>query len=301
MTKIGRNETCPCGSGIKYKRCHYRRIFTHQSKRFTISVKHKDVFYKVLNLVFYQNKNTNKESIIISFPYHSNSKGLLSSITFPRNKKTVKKLSFIPGGKVTSHKIKYSYWEDGNTHFSQDGKIYTFKNKYLSDTLDNSIGHIFTIQFKGLKGFKIKEDIKKYTTKEIDLDIDLQNEAEDSIKITGWWYNSLVVHPQREEFKKVYILKQDEGFSSLCFPLEAPVGSQLSGKILFLCVRKEFMTKEKGTHLLFIGGFDKKIISNNINNDLHFLGMLYPARNYNDLKNKIGSVDLPLNNKNLSF
>lgn len=291
MNKIGVNELCPCGSGLKYKKCHLGKIFTFKSKNFTVSAKKNGRQYKLFKISFHNTKNTDKASIIISFPYHKNSNGLLSLATFPANTLKVDKLSLIPGGKVTSHKIKYSHWSDGNVHFSQDGKIFTFK-KEPSDSLDRGIGHIFTAQFKGVKGFEEKIDEKKINDKEIDLDIDIENIDDDSLKITGWWYEYSTVHSNKNEFNTIYAFEQDDGLKSMCFALQPPPEYPLSNMVLFLCVRKEFMTKERGTHVLFLGGFDKREISKDFRNDAHFLAMIYPARNYKQLRSQIGSVDL---------
>lgn len=56
-------------------------------------------------------------------------------------------LSLIDGGKVTSHKVKYSHHPDGRTHFSQDGKIFTKVIK-SSASFDEVDGHLFTVQFQ---------------------------------------------------------------------------------------------------------------------------------------------------------
>ncbi len=301
MNKIGRNDQCPCDSGKKYKKCHYRKLFGYESEKITVSINRNGISYKIFKIIFHNTKSSQKASIIISFPYHKNSKGLISLATFPGKKIKIKKLSLVSGGKVTSHKIKYTHWSDGSVHFSQDGKIYTLK-KETSDNLLSSIGHIFTIQIKGLKGFETRSIEKKANIKETDIELNLnaKDEADDSIKLTGWWYASEVIHPTTDEYKKNYIFKQKEGFESICCALEPPKTSPLNKMILLLCARREFMTKEKGSHLLFIGGFDKREKSKDINNDLHFLSMLYPARNYEVLKKQIGTIDLPIAQKDLN-
>jgi len=297
--KIGRNDPCPCGSGKKYKKCHRGKIFAHQAEKFTIIVKKNSKLYKICKIVFHQTKDKKQAAIFVSFPYHKNSKGLLSLMTFPKNTRKVDKLSLVPGGKVTSHRVKYTHWSDGNVHFSQDKKIYT-KIKKTSDPLSKATGHLFSIQVKGVEGFEIKTNAKSYSKKEIDLDFDLRQDPDDSIKITGWWYDSSTIHPQSDQFATVYKFVQKEGFVNTCFALEAPSDYQFSGKILFLCVRNEFVTKKKGTQLLFIGGFDERERASNISNDLQFLAMSYPVKNYNQLKDKIGSVDFD-NSLNLNL
>lgn len=293
MRGIGRNDPCPCGSGIKYKKCHLGKVFCFQSENFTISAKREGKVHKLFKLTFHHKKGTDRASIIVSFPYHKNSQGLLSSVIFPRNTKKVDKLSLVLGGKVTSHRVKYSHWSDGNVHFSQDGKIYTLR-KNPSDDLNKDIGHIFTVAIKGVNGFEVKTDVKKYSPREIDLSFDLRSDEDDSLKITGWWHDLGRVHPKTSEFKRVYYYKQDDGPTNICFAIQPPASSPLSNKVLFLCVRKEFMTKEKGTHLLFLGGYDKSHISKDIHKDFHFLAMKYPARNYKKLLGEVGTADLPV-------
>jgi len=296
--KIGKNDPCPCRSGKKYKKCHYGKFFTHQAEKYVFSVKKGGKSYKVFQLFFHYSKKQNKSAIFLSFPYHKNSKGLLSHVIFPKNKRQVAKLSLKIGAKVTSHKVKYTHWQDGGVHFSQDKKIYTLK-KDPSDSLEGSIGHLFTIQLKGVKDFEIKRDEKKYSLKQTDLDFDLKDEPDDSIKFTGWWYDSSNVKTTSDKYSRVYILTQGEGVKNQCFVLQPPSDSPLANKLLFLCARKEFMTKEKGTQLLMLGGFDKRKIFNDLGKDFKFLGMLYPARSYEKLKQTIGSIDFP--SKELSF
>ena len=300
MNNIGRNELCPCGSGKKYKKCHYRKLFGYESEKITVCINRNGTSYKIFKIIFHNTKDSQKASIIISFPYHKNNNGLISLATFPGKKTKIKRLSLVNGGKVTSHKIKYTHWSDGNVHFSQDGKIYTLK-KEPSDSLNSSIGHIFTIQLKGLTGFETRLTEKRLNSKETDIELNLPaKDEDDSIKLTGWWYASEVIHPVTDEYKKNYIFKQKEGIESICCALESPKTSPLNNMILLLCARREFMTKEKGSHLLFIGGFDKKDKSKDINNDLHFLSMLYPARNYEVLKKQIGTIDLPISQKDFN-
>lgn len=287
--KIGRNDPCPCGSGQKYKRCHDGKVFTHQAERFTVCAKHKGLTYKLFDLRFHVNKQ-GQSGLFVLFPYHKNAKGLLSVTTFPANHKHLKKLSLVPGGRVTSHKVKFSHWADGNVHFSQSGKIFTYGKK-LSNPLTEGIGHLFTIHLKGLKGFETKDDEKEYSTQKIDLDVDLLESNDDTVKFVAWWYDYSMVHPSNHRFTRNYLFKSNNGETHWCFALQAPKTNPLSDKVLFLSSSTEFMTKEKGSHLLFAGGFDKKEISNDITKDMQFLSMLYPARNYEKMKKQIGSVD----------
>ncbi|MFZ2664147.1 MAG: SEC-C domain-containing protein [Patescibacteria group bacterium] len=290
MQKIGRNDPCPCGSNSKYKHCHEGKLFTFKAERFNIAAKKDGKTFKLFNIAFNQNRN-GQASIIVSFPYLKESQGLLSVATFPKNLTRIEQLSLEPGGKVTSHKIKYSHWMDGNVHFSQDGKIYTLK-KDPSDSLVNGVGHLFTIHIKDITGFEEKVDAKEFTSKIIDLDVEMIDKDKDTVKFTAWWYKETVIHPPRAEFSRIYNFKQEEGVISKGFALQAPDCSPLTESILLLCARQEHLTEDPGSHILFLGGFDKREIFKDLSKDFKFLAMMYPAMDYEDLKTRLGSVDL---------
>lgn len=293
MNKLGRNELCPCGSGKKYKHCHENKLFAFESQRYVVSVRNNNTLYKIFDIVFNQNRKR-QASIIVSFPYVSNSQGLLSVVTFPKNNRTMDKISLEPGGKVTSHRIKYSHWSDGAVHFSQDGKIFSLK-KDASDPLTSGIGHIFSVHIKDYKSFPKLNTKKELSSKKVDLDFEIKEDDKDSIKFVAWWYNEKTLHPPRAEYTRIYNFKQDEGIVSTCFALKSPAGSLLNNCVLMLCGRIEHLTDDIGSHLVFIGGFDKKVIAKDLTQDLKFLALMYPAQNYEELKNKLGSVDREVN------
>jgi hypothetical protein len=57
---------------------------------------------------------------------------------------------------------------------------------------------------------------------------------------------------------------------------------------------QEYKTSDtKKSFLTFVGGFDSKEIINNYQVDTSFLIMTCPADNYEELKDTIGSLDLP--------
>lgn len=292
---VKRNDLCPCGSGLKFKKCHLGKIVPHISKNFVISVRKDKEVFKIFQINFHQNIK-GQASIIVSLPYFKKTLGLLSRMTYPANTRKVDKISMKIGGRTTSHAVKFSHWLDGNTHFSQDGKVFTtIRNS--SNTLNSSIGHLFTLQIQGLDGFNLKDDDKRKTLDKTDLDVTLEDEIK-SIKFTAWWYDSSVVHDSGNHYGNPYFFKRDNGVVDKAFALRAPQGSPLSDKILFLSFSAmPFLTKERGSHLLFLGGFDPKEIFNDISNDFHFLSALYPARNYKKLVQEVGSIDIIQNLK----
>ena len=291
--KVGNNDPCPCGSGKKFKKCHRGAVATFKSERFVISVKVNGKIYKAFAIRFYENENKNVSGIQVDFPYKKKSRGLLSLATMPANVVRKDKLSLLPGGKVTSHNVKYSHWSDGQVHFSGSGKIFRTHSK-TSFPLSTSIGHLFTVQLKGFRGFQRKIDEKKTSVRQFDLDVDMGGFTNESVKITAWWYEVTKLRVYGNQVPSRYSFVSDRGEQYTCFALEAPAGHRLSGKVLLLCFRREpHMTNEKGSHILFMGGFDTADIWKNLSRDYHFLTLLYPVRNYAKTLATIGSCDFP--------
>ncbi len=60
-------------------------------------------------------------SLFIHFPYFQHRTGILSSSEIPATGGRKADVNLEHGGKVTSHRVKYSHHPDGRAHFSQDG------------------------------------------------------------------------------------------------------------------------------------------------------------------------------------
>lgn len=119
------------------------------SDRIVIAIETPTMRRKIFQIVFHKRDG----SIFLVFPYYKHTEGLLTLATMDRKKVYPGSLSLVDGGKVTSHKVKYSHHPDGETHFSQDRKIYTVVRKKSPSFLELD-GHIFTVQFQGLSDFQ---------------------------------------------------------------------------------------------------------------------------------------------------
>lgn len=273
------------------------KLPTIRSERFSISIKINDETYKIFQIVFHSGNKSRETYNLITFPYFSEPKGLLSRLTFPANKVTAPSLSFIPEGRVTSHLVKYSHPIDGNAHFSGDGKIITsIKNK--SKRLDVSHGHMFTIQMQGIQSFELREGEKKLNDKRIDLDFEFSNGIPEAVKFIGWWLKATDIKgnineklPKQPHFA---FREQNGSFKETGFIISPPENSPLGDfALLVSCQSIPKLNVEGKPMFSFIGGFDE---NNRIDQDLHFLGCVYPASDYDNLLKTIGSADLILKN-----
>lgn len=263
---------------------------TLRAKKFGVIIKNKDLSFKIFDIKFHRNSK-NQFGIFVNFPYFSKNRGILSKLTFPANTRKVDRMSLTKVGKLVTHLVKYSHWEDGNTHFSQDGRILT-KIKNLSNPLNCTADHIFTVMFQDLKGFKnILNYKKELSNNKIDIDFIYSDDLPHAIKITGWWFEDKDINQNKKIGGPQVIMKINNTYKSGIL-ISPPDRYKYSNFALFIAIEKlEFLTKEKGTHLSFIGGFDPKRIFNDFTKDLHFISFIYPVRGYDKLITQIENID----------
>ncbi len=258
-----------------------------RSNEISVLAKTNEQFSELFKIIFYKNSH-NKSALFITFPYFNLNNGIVSKLVFPGGKKSVDALSLEETGSLTTHMVKYSHWEDGNTHFSQDGKVYS-KIRNLSTPLNEAAGHIFTIQLQGLSGFSKRHDLsKRLSRNKTDIDFTI-NSTFDALKFSGWWFdtagmvqNVQLGGPQMQIRLKDGTLKQ--GFAL------GPDDPIYPEAFLFLSceiIPKLNMTDE--TLLTFIGGFDKTA---RLEDDATFLSFIYPVTNYEELLKKLPTIDL---------
>ncbi len=269
-------------------------IVSLESKKFSIAIKVNGIAYEIFDIIFHTKGDKSSAFLAVSLPDFYKTTGLVTKLVMPANKRKFAKLSLIPGGKVTSHIVKYTHWLDGNTHFSQDGKVYT-SMRNVSDRLDQSIGHIFTITMKGFLAFRKRDESKKKADiKRMDLEFDAGAETPPSVKFVGYWYKKEVVHLTRPPEKNgAYVFLRAGKPVLNCWAISPPPDSLLSEYVLLLTgERIPAITRERGSRFSFMGGFDEKSVRDDISKDLHLLVSSYPARNFNGLLKKIGTIDL---------
>lgn len=238
-------------------------------------------------------------SIYITFPYYKHAKGLVSLIRISKENRSPWEVSLIENGsygKVTSHLVKVSHHLSGQVNVSLTGKIFTIIKKQ-SFELSKDSGHLFTVQFQGLEDFEelilLKKDYlyRKFV---------LKDKKYDAFKIVGFWY-SLNEFKNRlkdidyEELKDKYDaikFTSQMGYKGTMYIIKSNLEATKDFWLCLYCVPLEKIDKNNYSTLTFLGGFDKKEIVNDLTKDTYFIGMIYPAENYEELKEKIGSIDI---------
>lgn len=258
--------------GKRYSK--FNNIEVIQNNKFTVRIVYKGEIFKIFKIIFHK-----EGGIFISLPYYKNSEGIVSEVILPANKMPPYQISLQePLGKVTSHKVKYSHPPDGRVHFSQDGKVFSyFKENRKALPLSMNIGHLFTIMLQNLIDFD-----KDYSLKQDKQFVDfVTNDKEiEALKIVGEWR----INPNYNFFHKKQKVNNKV--------IGPPINMLFHDHFLLLNIYKiQTFCKDNKSCLLFIGGFDPKIIADDLRKNFYCLAALYPASNYTELKKRIGSID----------
>lgn len=239
-------------------------------------------------------------SIYITFPYYKHTKGLVSIVKFPKGNRKKDNISLVDNGskgKVTSHLIKVSHHVSGQTNISLSGKVFTIIKK-TSLELKKDSGHLFTVQFQGLEDF---EELKKVENAYIYKYFIVNDKNFDAFKIVGFWYTPAEFMKRLHDidYKTLINGKYDSikmtssmGYNGMTYIIKSDTEATKNYWLCLYCVPLEKIDKNNYSVLTFLGGFDKPEIANNIDLDTYFIGMIYPAENYDELKERIGSIDI---------
>jgi len=265
-----------------------------RAERIVIAIRTPKVYSKVIQILFGQSDG----SVYVNFPYFTQSSGLISILTLAGGISYPTSGDLVPGGKVTSHLVKYSHHPDGRVHFSQDGKVKSTVRKQ-SIPLNIAEGHLFTVQLQGLHGFEavnLNKDFRTLPSRKSVATFELQKSTinYEAFKLLGRWHS-----------RKVFEQGIVGDISGPLIPAMKPDGQIVPGILVsaphnypfsdhFLLVTIENipkLTQDEDTTLTFIGGFDPPSVIQNPGQSTSFLALVYPATDYSVLRSRIGNAD----------
>lgn len=271
---------------------------TYRSEKFIVVVHAGSFRSKLLQVIFRKNG-----SIFVDFPFFAHTNGVVSLVTYPANAKPPIDLSFLDNGKVTSHLVKFSYPPDGNAHFSQDGKVFT-KVRKACPPIHKVEGHFFTVQIQGLASFdqfELGNEKISSPEKRAFVEANCRNTMPRGIKIIGMLYSRSNMRSRTSgRFGGPIITTQDTKGNlrqgCICAPpMERGFDQDIN--LLLTCEAIPKINKSNLATLSFIGGFDEKLVVEDLAKDSTFLSLVYPAENVEELIQKIGSIDFTINSQ----
>ena len=263
-----------------------------RSERFVISVECGSLRRKIFQCQFAKQDG----SVFVNFPYFRHSEGVVSLVDWPGGQPTTT-LSLETAGRVSSHLVKYAHHPSGRAHFSQDGKVLTLIKKDALPLAELE-GHLFTLQVHGLEGFEALDEAELNeapSLKRTGVRFTLGPECPGSVKFVGMLYRDTtlerrsadgIVHPAMQ-------LKRPDGSTLNGFVCSQVLGRP--GHERCLLIYSESMPKldqSRESSMLFVGGFDSAAAMNDVERAVSFLAFSYPAENVDDLRRRLGSIDL---------
>jgi len=228
-------------------------------------------------------------SIYVFFPGFEKTEGVLCRARMIAGQSGQTTLDLTENGRVTAHLVKYAHHPDGEAHFSQDGKVKT-EVRRKSVPLQKQRGHLFTIQIQNIQSFRLLP-----TPRKDQLTLELPSNIR-ALKITGWRYPfSDLKLPEgvvpTGSPKGVQTPDGTERVGLFVAPLE---GEPFDDVVLFLAVEETpLLSEDNAPHLIFVGGFDPAAVALNHSVDTEFLAFSYPCSDFKELKERIGTIDLP--------
>jgi hypothetical protein len=258
-----------------------------RSERVVCTVKTGDLRMKAFQIGF-QGDGT----LFAHFPYFLHRAGILSSSEIPATGQRKADVNIEHGGKVTSHRVKYSHHPDSRAHFSQDKRIFTTIRRQ-SVSLDNQNGHIFSLHIQGMHALDAASAIKdaptiSSTRSVIDFPIPPTAEA---IKFVGRWLDEskLAVSEPNATVGPRLTMFAPNGDLIDAILLESPF-SHSTHMLAINCVPISRLGPEPEI-FQFVGGFDPQEIMTDTAKKAGFLAFLYPVSDADTLRKRLGSVD----------
>ncbi|HAT7746056.1 TPA: hypothetical protein JAZ38_01680 [Legionella pneumophila] len=233
-------------------------------------------------------------TIYVHFPYQPEKNGILGEVELKPQKKPEYTFSLLESGKVTSHKVKYSHHPDGNAHFSQDKKIFT-EIKTKSVELKKYNGHIFTILISKPSSFERLSNKERnyYSEKRITLKFNYESDQE-SLAFVCYLFNGNYLKSKADNGIPKHKLILNDTYCG--FLTENPFIDDGDSHYLYISQRgnKTCKVDHDKSSLLFLGGFDERATSLNLNKPTKFLITRYPiSNNEEDIFTDIESIDIP--------
>jgi hypothetical protein len=263
-----------------------------RSERFVVSIECGTRRHKVFQCQFAKRDG----SMFINFPYFQHKDGIVSLVAWPGGEGSTV-LSLEPGGRVSSHLVKYSHHASGRAHFSQDGKVRTIIKKDAVP-LGELEGHLFTLHVHGFDAFETltDEELNELpSAKKTGLRFTFSDGVPPSVKFVGMLYRDTslerravdgVVHPSMQ-------FAGPDGKTRTGLICSTALGLPGQERCLLLyCEPLPRLDQTRESSMLFFGGFDSATAMNDANTPVTLLAFSYPAENVEDLRQRLGSIDL---------
>jgi hypothetical protein len=264
-----------------------KAVVAVRSKRVVCVVKIGDLRAKAFQICFEKDG-----SLYIHFPSFRHRIGLLSSSEIPATAERNADVNLERGGKVTSHRVKYSHHSDGRAHFSQDKKIFTTIVRQ-SLSLDTQNGHMFTLYVQGLHALDVAKrakDAERISAKRSVINFPIGPTAE-AIKFVGRWLaiDQLRISEPNVTVGPTHTLVDSTRTQTNAILVASPYANP-KHVLAITCVPIPRLGPAPEI-FVFNGGFDAPETMTDPTKKAGFLAFLYPLSDAAIMRARLGSVD----------
>jgi len=263
----------------------------YQARRFVFTIRTSDYQSKILQIFFNQRDGT----LNVGFPYIPRMQGIatIGTLSPSLGKQEV---SLETDGKVTSRRVKYAHKPDGRVHFSQDAQVKT-EIKKDSIPLADQDGHVFTAYLQGVGAFeqtRSEQDDAPPRESRTVLNFQFSGEAPEAYKIVAMWHEvrGFLERSMGSEFGPTVNVGTPQGERARGFLIGTVIGRPLQDyALLVTCRAQSYFVQPSQPALLFIGGFDPAPSLLDSHRKDRFLCLKYPVSDYEELEQRLGSID----------
>ena len=259
-----------------------------KSERFVLGIQVNARRWNMLQVLF----NRADGSIFVTFPYFQHKVGIVSKATLPSG--PAPNLELEPGGRISSHLVKYSHHPDGTVLFSQTGRVLSLIRKH-GIPLAQLDGHFFSVHAQPPESFQAAghRDQRPPNAKRTALYFDFETKDIRSVKFVGRAFSGETLERRSPNGRLSPKMggQLPDGSIHACFVLSSPDGTPGSDTFLLVSCEEFSGANKDRPSLLFLGGFDKPEISSDNSQPTTLLSFSYPVEDDGQLRDRIGSID----------
>jgi len=155
-------------------------------------------------------------------------------------------------------------------------------------------GHFFTAHIQGLHHYQTELKYKPNNKQRSTIEFDFGESEPESIKVVGRMYNVDALSRMIVGDVKGPVVPTvtDSGEKGVAILIGDPVSREPEMAMMINCSQMPKFDKKSDSSLTFMGGFDSVEIVNNLKIETTHLCLSYPAHDYGELRQKLGTVDI---------
>lgn len=196
---------------------------------------------------------------MVQFPYFSRTDGLAALVSVEGQAYSNLRLTYEQRAAKTNNRVKFSYHQSGQAHFSQTNRARPLVTKKAPELLAQS-GPLFTVKVQGLESFKStsERDHQRSPDKNALVTAEFQEDVE-AVDFNAHWHRDedVLRHATEQTVGPVLRIPTAEGEDLRAVAVGPVPGEPPRDHVLLLtCEPRSRLRQDDLAFLLFVGAFD---------------------------------------------